>query len=758
VGEEIYLPNVRLLFQPAKQATDNSPAIYRWEKKFCPSFAVPKGRLNFLIQPSLRDCGCGGLSIPSDKSLGYYQTSLTGRQRVALWVYFYFLIQNVRHFRNMSYSQKLRLLFWTLRYLTLEQMLTRGKRVMRQRFWRLVGKQAPQPTDWRLAPYHPLYAGLPEVAELGTPDITTSVERAREIAARRFSFLNQTVDLSKQEGWHDPQLSRLWRYHLHSFDYARDLLVWSAVWQEPAAYETFRELANSWIAHNQKLTGDGWHPFTISVRIVNWLHAVSAFHSQLEADEPFRQSLLNSIYGQATVLSSDFELDVRGNHLLKNLRAMIWAGVAFEGAEPQGWFQRAIALLKQEIDEQVLPDGGHFERSPGYHLIVLRDCLEIGLWLRRNRGSSPPWLDDAVRRMLDYLVMILPSDAQVPLLKDTAWDAAPAPHDLLAAGAIYLDDPAYKRNKEIGLYPILLFGVEGLKKLIDWPVNREPRRSKALAESGHYVLRSDRSGEYLILDVGKPCPDYLPAHAQADLLTYELSIDGQRVVVDSGVYEYTAGPWRDYFRSTRAHNTVEVAGENQSEVWDSFRVARRAQPGRASLQESGDCVMAQGEHNGYSRLPVPVVHRRTIVWRKTHFWLVVDELWGRGQTRADSHIHLHPNLLLEKVGESVWRVQGAHTPLWVTAFGEQGHTVVTGQTDPFRQGWYSERFGQLQRNTVLTLHAQGALPICCGYVISRHEPAKVKASVSGDGHQISVTQGDERLTFGLSRDAIIRFR
>lgn len=660
----------------------------------------------------------------------------------------------------MNQLNRLRLMLSTARYLSREQILSRCRRIVRRWWWRLRGRTASIDSNCRLAAHQSLYAGLKEVDSLDVNDeeLRQTLDRANAIAGHRFSFLNQNVDLSTHPGWHDLRLSQLWRYHLHYFDYVQDLLVWSSAGLSRAAYEAFRTLANSWINENQKLTGDGWHPFTISVRIVNWLHAVSAFEAQLQTDEPFRKRLLGSLYGQAQVLAADLELDVRGNHLLKNLRGLLWAGVAFEGAEPQSWFQRAMELLPQELDEQVLRDGGHFERTPAYHLIVLKDCLEIGIWLRRNRENSPAWLDDAVRRMLDYLMAILPPGGQLPLLKDTAWDAAPAPSKLLAAGSIYLDDPVYKLTNEPGLYCFLLFGTAGLEKFRAWPNNRQARGSLALAESNHFVMRDEGSGEYLILDAGKPCPDYLPAHAQADLLTYELSIDGQRIVVDSGVYEYAEGPWRDYFRSTRAHNTVEVAGENQSEVWGSFRVARRARPGGVFWQEAGDCVMLRGEHDGYSRLPVPLTHRRTVVWRRNHFWLIADELLGKGETTSASYLHFHPNLLLEKVEDSVWRVQGCHTPLWVTAFGQQGHAVVTGLMEPVRQGWYSERFGHLQRNTVLTLHQRGTLPTCYGYVISRYKPAKVEAVGGGDRHQINVKQDGDRYSFGLSSNAIIRFQ
>ena len=156
-------------------------------------------------------------------------------------------------------------------------------------------------------------------------------------------------------------------------------------------------------------------------------------------------------------------------------------------------------------------------------------------------------------------------------------------------------------------------------------------------------------------------------------------------------------------------------------------------------------------------LPVPLA-RRTLIWRRNHFWLIVDELSGKGQAVAASYIHLHPNLLLESVEESVWRIQGCRTPLWLTAFGQQGQSVVAGQMEPHIQGWYSERFGQLQRNTVLTLNWQGALPLCYGYIISRYKPTRVKVRSSGDGHQVSVTQDGRSHTFGISSNAIIRFQ
>lgn len=632
-------------------------------------------------------------------------------------------------------------------------MVHRSRRLLRRRWWKLIGSRAFPPVHWQLADPCPLYAGLLEIKLSGPwgEECSLALERAEAVAQQRFCFLNQLEKFPHRLGWHDPGLSQLWRYHLHYFGYTQDLLIWAATGQELAAYTTFRKLVRAWIQENPACEGDGWHPYTISLRIVNWLHAAFAFKPQLRADEPFRQHFFTSLYQQARVLAADLEFDVRGNHLLENIRALFWVGLTFDGAEPQGWFRKASCLLQQELAEQVLTDGGHFERNPGYHVVVLKDCIEIALWLRRNKKPVPGWLDNSLHRMLDYLSALLPPDGHLPLLKDTAWDAIPAPHDVLAAGALYSDEPAYKRTDSFGLYPFLLFGLAGWEKFRHWGVPQAPGRCQAFPTSGYYILQDAARSEYLIFDAGRPCPDYLPAHAHADLLSYELVIDNQRIVVDSGVYEYTAGPWREYFRSTRAHNTVEVAQENQSEVWSSFRVARRAQPGAVVWRPTDAYTLLQAEHDGYQRLAVAVTHRRTVIWKKGYFWLIVDDLQGDGRTTVASHVHLHPTLTLEVKDEAHWRIQGCSSPLWLTAFGHQDSAITQGQLDARRQGWYSERFGQRQANTVLTLYQDSSLPICYGYLISRHAATAVQIIPASAELKIIVTTEQHEQVLHLSR-------
>ncbi|WP_097651355.1 heparinase II/III family protein [Candidatus Chloroploca asiatica] len=651
----------------------------------------------------------------------------------------------------MSRLRQLSLLLTTMRYLTPSQIWHRGRRLARQRWLQYSGAQLAYATQWQYTSPNPLFEGLAEldVAHQISRHIESRNDVAREIAEGRFLFLHQTEEIDKI-GWHSPTVSQLWRYQLHYFNYVQDLLIWECTDPANAAYATFRQLVRSWNDANQAYQGDGWHPYTIALRSVNWLHAIIGFKQYVQEDDLFRFELIGSLYTQAQYLFRNLELDVRGNHLLENIRALCWLGIAFDGSEPQRWYQRGIDLLTKEIEEQVLEDGGHFERTPGYHLVVLKDLLEIALWLKRNHRSCPDELHQAIHRMLDFLLALLPQNGLVPLFKDTAWDISPNPFDLLNVGAIYFDDPRYKLTEEFGLYPFLLFGQRGWDKFQTWPVSKSSQTSCLFKHSGWALICNPSKDDFCIIDVGKPCPDYLPAHAHADLLSYELTIDGQRIIVDSGVYEYTRGHWRDYFRSTRAHNTVEINATNQSDVWSSFRVAHRAQPDSVFFHQSSECVLAQASHNGYCRQHPPVTHRRTIVWCQQKFWLFVDELWGDGKVQSSNHIHLHPDVDLQPVNQTTWQFINTKRSLYLLGFGHDSYLYSKGQKEPFYQGWYSEKFGNLLSNQVLTLQKDAVLSCVHGYGIFYDVPGSIEMVSGFSVPRIVVSYADNSYMLELS--------
>ncbi|MEN9780004.1 MAG: hypothetical protein RL014_1152 [Pseudomonadota bacterium] len=115
-------------------------------------------------------------------------------------------------------------------------------------------------------------------------------------------------------------------------------------------------------------------------------------------------------------------------------------------------------------------------------------------------------------------------------------------------------------------------------------------------DSGY--VRLDNGPAVALLDVAPVGPDYLPGHAHADTLSFELSVGAQRVLVNSGTSCYGSSAERLRQRGTAAHNTVVVNGQDSSEVWGGFRVARRPLPARRGSQRT--------ERGGPARLNTPL--------------------------------------------------------------------------------------------------------------------------------------------------------
>jgi uncharacterized heparinase superfamily protein len=159
-------------------------------------------------------------------------------------------------------------------------------------------------------------------------------------------------------------------------------------------------------------------------------------------------------------------------------------------------------------------------------------------------------------------------------------------------------------------------------------------------DSGYVRLQNERA--VLLIDVARIGPDYLPGHAHADTLSFELSVDGQRVIVNSGTSVYGVGPERQRQRGTVAHNTVIVAHRNSSEVWSGFRVGRRARPFDLKVE----AIKVSCSHDGYRRLAGGPVHRRMVTLRLDG--LDVEDSVTGGEHDADARFHFHPHWMLSR--------------------------------------------------------------------------------------------------------------
>jgi hypothetical protein len=209
-------------------------------------------------------------------------------------------------------------------------------------------------------------------------------------------------------------------------------------------------------------------------------------------------------------------------------------------------------------------------------------------------------------------------------------------------------------------------------------------------------LRAEAGAAVLLADVGEIGPDYLPGHAHGDTLSFELSVFGQRVVVNSGTSEYGLGAERLRQRGTEAHSTVQIDDADSSEVWSGFRVARRARPLGRMLDEVDGAVILGCAHDGYLRLPGRPLHRRE--WRLTPGGLRITDRIEGGCCRAVARFHLHPAITVH--GDGVLgelELSDGHRIRW-SASG--GAVRIVGST------WHPE-FGQSVAGHCIELELEG---------------------------------------------------
>jgi len=414
------------------------------------------------------------------------------------------------------------------------------------------------------------------------------------------TFLNVTGRVD----WNDRSRDRLWLYNLHYFD---DLT--SRGFEERRGWH--ESLVRRWISENPAGVGAGWEPYPTSLRITNWVKWMLASAPPAHPET----QVLDSLAIQARWLSKRVETHLCANHLWTNAMALVTVGLFFDGAEADQWRHRGLAILLVELDEQILPDGGHFERSPMYHAIVLEGILDLAQLSDVFPGVLPPpfvaRLKSVAARMLRWLQVMSHPDGLVSFFNDAAFDVA-APWSALADYA-----EALAVNVDRGALQ---------------PVERLP-------DSGYVRLENDRAA--VLCDVAPVGPDYQPAHAHADTLSFELSIDGRRTIVNGGTSTYASGPERMRQRGTAAHSTVEIDNANSSDVWGAFRVARRARPFDVKAGASEKGVWAEAAHDGYQHRPGRVIHRRS--WSLEPTGLTVTDSLEGSFTRAIARFILHPD-------------------------------------------------------------------------------------------------------------------
>ena len=356
--------------------------------------------------------------------------------------------------------------------------------------------------------------------------------------------------------------------------------------------------------------------YPASVRLVNWVGVFFCkFAGATVSDTSFLNALWASIFRQTEWLRRHLEYRIMGNHLIENAVALMVVGSWFKGREAHIWRELGEKVLACELPAQVLRDGMHYERSPMYELRV---AYLLMLVVSNGSGATASAARRTLAAMITPIERMTHPDGEIALFNDSAMGV-------------------YHRPQTV---------VECARRLLELPL-ADPRHGPwQLPDAGYYGCH-ERDGTCVIVDAGSPGPPTVPAHAHADIFSFEMSLRGHRAVVDAGVHDYESGDTRRYCRSTRAHNTVEIEGEDQCEFWSAFRVARRAEPRDVSWSREDNGFRLIGWHDGYRRLRGRPIHQRELRWQAGCGLRIVDRIASGKPVRAVSCVHLHPTCRVE---------------------------------------------------------------------------------------------------------------
>lgn len=509
-----------------------------------------------------------------------------------------------------------------------------------------------------------------------------------------FTFLNKSRTFVDSINWHPEGVSFLWRYNLHYLDYAYDLAVAYVLDGDNRHYNRFKLLVTDWCKNNPLTYNIGWDPYPTSLRMVNWIKAYNLFSNMLISDLTFKNLISRSLYQQALFLENNIEYHLMNNHIIENGRALFMTGIFFNGKNAKRWRKKGLEILWQELQRQVADDGGHFELSPMYHTVVLLNYIEVVSILKNYKEEVPDWVMTTLQKMINFLKLISMPEYEIAYFNDAA------------NGMTISISEVFKVLKLLGY-----------NTKMDY---QQKTGGYSLPDSGYYIIYNEKYRSKCIFDCGQIGPDYQPGHGHCDTLSFVWAYNGQNVIVDSGVDDYYADDirWRNYYRSTRSHNTVEVDDVGQSEIWGRFRVGRRAYPLPAvKLIEDGPITYVQASHDGYLHLPGNVLHERIIAVLDGKILIVFDQVQGNGRHSVKSYLHLHPKLRVGDISNKRIRAYGDGHDVIILPFGQiENIDSVRGQDQPV-QGWYSPEFGIRLENDVLVFSGHQHLPAYLGYCI-----------------------------------------
>jgi hypothetical protein len=522
---------------------------------------------------------------------------------------------------------------------------------------------------------------------------------------------------------------------------------------------------DSWLVQNPFGSGIAWRgAFEAGIRAISIAVALQGLKdSPALTEEGFRRAVRALDASARYCWQGRSRFSSANNHLVGELAGLVTVHLLFpELAGPASWSTRAVGMLAEEADRQILPDGAGAEQSISYQMFTA-ELLSIVAVLVRLRGERVPFqLSGALDRSSRYLASLVGNDDPDPRYGDDddgfALRLGVQPkrtvreHLGITAAAVGNVGSKAHPTLETAWYAASLGTSPDEPREV---VSPDVEAGVYAKDGGLVVLRSGR--RRLTMDVGPLGYLSIAAHGHADALAVTLSSEGRDLIVDPGTASYYGNPtWRSVHRSTRAHPTVCVDGTDQSVIGGPFLWSRHADIKVRSVDLDRGIIDA--EHHGYLRLDDPVVHRRWLIApHGLATVVVVDLIDGQADHEVTVSWPLHPELDVTPTGDGhlVTRDDEPVLQLCYAATASIEMQRVKGDTGT-NLGWFSDRLESRIPSWLVGARSKVPGPVAVLTLMQTVDAGAITdAAIRMDGARTIATWSEDGVGCGLTIDRIM---
>ena len=555
------------------------------------------------------------------------------------------------------------------------------------------------------------------------------VNEANLVCENKFQTLgSDLVYLGEKINWHqDFKSGRIWTkdfytkidsknsikgsdikvpWELSRFHQAQWLAKAYLVTRDEKYSEKFFELVNNWIEENDFCFGVNWNcAMEVAIRAVNWILALHIFKISKHFSDSIEQKIYQSLFEHGIFIRNNLEFGRRnGNHYLSDLMGLIWLGSFFYNHSfGKRWFHFAKKELEKEIQIQVYDDGVDYEKSTFYQRLVTEILTLSSLPAEKLKKPFSKKFKTKLHKMFSFISEFIIDD-EVPnvgdcddgrIIKFSLFEKVSEMRNLLAVGSVLFDDGILKtKASKIFTDVLFLLGLTGFQKFHSLVEQKLVTKSSSFDHGGFFILRDENF--FVFFDASDIGMNGWGGHGHNDILSFELAYRNQRFIVDSGTYVYTPDPeMRQKLRSTSAHNTIMIDGQEIADFLNLFRIKEDlTNPKVLSIQLNNEDVdFIHAEHYAYTRLKNPVVVNRKIELHKTKNQIIIEDTFaGNGPNKVEIFFHFHPEVSVNKIATSVYELKRNDLKLKLE-LPQFSHFI-----DRVEESFYSESYGKLTIN------------------------------------------------------------